>query len=146
MCPPCRTRYRTYGTTKRAKWKAEREAFDREMAGLRVAEDERRRELGLGVSLCFLFFSIWRGLFLFLIFFTLLPFCVRLFLSSRVAFLPSFLPPDAFPPNSSAFLRSFACLPLCTFIPPVTRLPSSESFSSFIPPHLPASVAFLLPF
>jgi hypothetical protein len=30
MCPACRTRYRTqYGNTKRAKWKAERDAFDR---------------------------------------------------------------------------------------------------------------------
>lgn len=48
MCPPCRTRYRTYGITKRAKWKAEREAFDREMAGLRLKEDERRRGVGLG--------------------------------------------------------------------------------------------------
>ncbi|KAG6873344.1 hypothetical protein C0995_000204 [Termitomyces sp. Mi166 len=33
MCTSCRTRYRTYGTTKRAKWKAEREAFDRELVG-----------------------------------------------------------------------------------------------------------------
>ncbi|KAF9458177.1 hypothetical protein BDZ94DRAFT_1271440 [Collybia nuda] len=46
MCPSCRTRYRTYGNTKRAKWKAEREAFDRELAGLRTKEDERRRQAG----------------------------------------------------------------------------------------------------
>ncbi|KAG5636912.1 hypothetical protein H0H81_006447 [Sphagnurus paluster] len=46
MCPQCRTRYRTYGNTKRAKWKAEREAFDRELAGLRTKEDERRRIAG----------------------------------------------------------------------------------------------------
>ncbi|KAF5383235.1 hypothetical protein D9615_004919 [Tricholomella constricta] len=46
MCPLCRTRYRIYGTTKRAKWKAEREAFDRELAGLRTKEDERRRVAG----------------------------------------------------------------------------------------------------
>ena len=31
MCPTCRTRYRTYGTTKRAKWKAERDAFDQDV-------------------------------------------------------------------------------------------------------------------
>ncbi|KAF9549069.1 hypothetical protein CPC08DRAFT_769150 [Agrocybe pediades] len=47
MCPPCRTRYRTYGQTKRAKWKMEREAFDREMASLRTLEDERRQKEGL---------------------------------------------------------------------------------------------------
>ncbi|GLB38951.1 hypothetical protein LshimejAT787_0601130 [Lyophyllum shimeji] len=46
MCPPCRTRYRTYGNTKRAKWKAEREAFDRELAGLRTEEDQRRKVAG----------------------------------------------------------------------------------------------------
>ncbi|KNZ73285.1 hypothetical protein J132_08055 [Termitomyces sp. J132] len=31
MCSLCRTRYRTYSTTKREKWKAEREAFDRDL-------------------------------------------------------------------------------------------------------------------
>jgi hypothetical protein len=50
MCPPCRTRYRTYGNTKRAKWKAERDAFDREMATLRTMEDEKREIKGLRVS------------------------------------------------------------------------------------------------
>lgn len=50
MCPPCRTRYRTYGTTKRAKWKAERDAFDREMATLSAMEDEKRKAKGLRVS------------------------------------------------------------------------------------------------
>ena len=50
MCPTCRTRYRTYGNTKRAKWKAERDAFDREMATLRTVEDEKRKAKGLGVS------------------------------------------------------------------------------------------------
>ena len=50
MCPPCRTRYRTYGNTKRAKWKAERDAFDREMATLRTMEDEKRKSKGLRVS------------------------------------------------------------------------------------------------
>lgn len=49
MCPPCRTRYRTYGTTKRAKWKAEREAFEQEIAGLQALEDERRKQKGLPV-------------------------------------------------------------------------------------------------
>ncbi|KAF9479869.1 hypothetical protein BDN70DRAFT_661639 [Pholiota conissans] len=48
MCPPCRERYRIYGNTKRAKWKYEREAFEREMSALRVAEDERRKANGLG--------------------------------------------------------------------------------------------------
>ena len=51
MCPPCRVRYRTYGTTKRAKWKAEREAFDRELADLRYMEDERRKVAGERVSI-----------------------------------------------------------------------------------------------
>ena len=49
MCSPCRTRYRTYGNTKRAKWKAERDAFDREMAYLRTMEDEKRKANGLKV-------------------------------------------------------------------------------------------------
>jgi hypothetical protein len=49
MCPTCRTRYRTYGNTKRAKWKAERDAFDREMAILRAVEDEKRKAKGLRV-------------------------------------------------------------------------------------------------
>ncbi|KAF6745719.1 hypothetical protein DFP72DRAFT_924909 [Ephemerocybe angulata] len=47
MCPSCRTRYRGYGITKRAKWKNEREVFEREMAELRAAEDERRDANGL---------------------------------------------------------------------------------------------------
>lgn len=53
MCPSCRTRYQKYGNTKRAKWKAEREAFEREMAILRTAEDERRKSEGLHVGTCF---------------------------------------------------------------------------------------------
>ena len=57
MCPPCRTRYRTYGNTKRAKWKAERDAFDREMASLRTAEDEKRKAKGLRVSYLFFKFT-----------------------------------------------------------------------------------------
>ncbi|KAL0067164.1 hypothetical protein AAF712_005734 [Marasmius tenuissimus] len=47
MCTPCRDRYRNYGITKRAKWKAERVAFDQELEKLRYAEDERRAEAGL---------------------------------------------------------------------------------------------------
>ncbi|KAJ7116825.1 hypothetical protein C8R43DRAFT_1038242 [Mycena crocata] len=47
MCQPCRTRYRLYGITKRAKWKAEREAYDREVEGLRAKEDVRRAANGL---------------------------------------------------------------------------------------------------
>ena len=50
MCTTCRTRYRTYGNTKRAKWKAERDAFDREMEVLRTVEDEKRKAKGLRVS------------------------------------------------------------------------------------------------
>ncbi|KAJ7687379.1 hypothetical protein B0H17DRAFT_1070024 [Mycena rosella] len=47
MCQPCRTRYRHYGITKRAKWKAEREAYDKELEGLRAKEDVRRAAAGL---------------------------------------------------------------------------------------------------
>ncbi|KAL0574606.1 hypothetical protein V5O48_007356 [Marasmius crinis-equi] len=47
MCTPCRDRYRTYGVTKRAKWKAERIAFDHELEKLRRVEDERREREGL---------------------------------------------------------------------------------------------------
>jgi hypothetical protein len=50
MCPPCCMRYRTYGNTKRAKWKAKRDAFDREMASLRSVEDEKRKAKRLRVS------------------------------------------------------------------------------------------------
>ena len=50
MCSICRTRYRSYGNTKRAKWKAERDAFDREMATLSAVEDEKRKAKGLRVS------------------------------------------------------------------------------------------------
>jgi hypothetical protein len=55
MCPPCRERYRIYGNTKRAKWKYERETFEREMSTLRAAEDERRKAQGLGVRPPFTF-------------------------------------------------------------------------------------------
>ncbi|KAJ7594976.1 hypothetical protein C8J56DRAFT_928129 [Mycena floridula] len=47
MCEPCRDRYRLYGTKKRAKWRAERKAFDKELDDLRLAENERRQTLGL---------------------------------------------------------------------------------------------------
>ncbi|KAJ7492245.1 hypothetical protein FB451DRAFT_1217571 [Mycena latifolia] len=47
MCKNCRTRYRQYGITKRAKWKAEREAYDKELDGLRAKEDIRRAANGL---------------------------------------------------------------------------------------------------
>ncbi|KAJ7922810.1 hypothetical protein B0H13DRAFT_1981833 [Mycena leptocephala] len=47
MCQPCRSRYRNYGITKRAKWKTEREAFHRELEGLRAKEDLRRAANGL---------------------------------------------------------------------------------------------------
>lgn len=35
MCDPCRIRYRGYGTTKRAKWKQEREGADEDSERLR---------------------------------------------------------------------------------------------------------------
>ena len=61
MCPPCRVRYRIYGITKRAKWKAEQEAFDHELAGLRSKEDERRKLAGERVGIrSFLFHSFFR--------------------------------------------------------------------------------------
>ncbi|KAJ7361335.1 hypothetical protein DFH08DRAFT_843807 [Mycena albidolilacea] len=47
MCQSCRNRYRSYGVTKRAKWKAERETFQRELDGLRAKEDARRVSVGL---------------------------------------------------------------------------------------------------
>ncbi|KAK0473753.1 hypothetical protein IW261DRAFT_1503266 [Armillaria novae-zelandiae] len=47
MCEPCRNRYRSYGITKRAKWKAERAAFEQELETLREVEDERRKNAGL---------------------------------------------------------------------------------------------------
>ncbi|KAK0203931.1 hypothetical protein DFS33DRAFT_1335526 [Desarmillaria ectypa] len=47
MCEPCRNRYRSYGITKRAKWKAERAAFEQELETLREVEDERRKGAGL---------------------------------------------------------------------------------------------------
>ncbi|KAJ7227421.1 hypothetical protein GGX14DRAFT_386103 [Mycena pura] len=42
----------SYGVTKRAKWKAERVAYDRELQGLREKEDQRRAASGLPV--CYL--------------------------------------------------------------------------------------------
>ncbi|KAG7093895.1 hypothetical protein E1B28_007533 [Marasmius oreades] len=48
MCNPCRDRYKNYGVTKRAKWKAERIAFDQELENLKRVEDERRAKAGLG--------------------------------------------------------------------------------------------------
>ncbi|KAF9269006.1 hypothetical protein L218DRAFT_835968, partial [Marasmius fiardii PR-910] len=47
MCNTCRDRYKNYGVTKRAKWKAERIAFDQELENLRREEDERRAKAGL---------------------------------------------------------------------------------------------------
>ncbi|PBK94825.1 hypothetical protein ARMGADRAFT_1011701 [Armillaria gallica] len=47
MCEPCRNRYRSYGITKRAKWKAERAAFEQELETLREVEDEKRKNAGL---------------------------------------------------------------------------------------------------
>ncbi len=46
MCEPCRDRYRNYGTTKRAKWKREKEVAVAELHQLRD-EDVRRASEGL---------------------------------------------------------------------------------------------------
>lgn len=51
MCEPCRDRYRAYGITKRAKWRAERVAANAELEALRIEEDKRRAEEGLPVRL-----------------------------------------------------------------------------------------------
>lgn len=50
MCEPCRDRYRNYGTTKRQKWKREKEEAVAEMERLREEENRRRAENGLPVS------------------------------------------------------------------------------------------------
>ncbi|KAK7683193.1 hypothetical protein QCA50_013866 [Cerrena zonata] len=47
MCEPCRNRYRSYGTTKRAKWKREKEAAVAELQKIREDDDERRATVGL---------------------------------------------------------------------------------------------------
>ncbi|KAH8097065.1 hypothetical protein BXZ70DRAFT_309402 [Cristinia sonorae] len=47
MCEPCRNRYRNYGTTKRAKWRREKEVAVAELQNLRMEEDKRRAEHGL---------------------------------------------------------------------------------------------------
>ncbi|PIL27604.1 hypothetical protein GSI_10755 [Ganoderma sinense ZZ0214-1] len=47
MCEPCRDRYRNYGTTKRAKWKREKEVAVAELHQLHDKEDERRASEGL---------------------------------------------------------------------------------------------------
>ncbi|CAL1709103.1 unnamed protein product [Somion occarium] len=47
MCEPCRNRYRSYGTTKRAKWKREKEAAIAELQKLREEDDRKRAALGL---------------------------------------------------------------------------------------------------
>ena len=49
MCEPCRDRYRNYGTTKRAKWKKEKETTATHLHNLREEEDKRREENGLPV-------------------------------------------------------------------------------------------------
>lgn len=51
MCEPCRDRYRTYGTTKRAKWRREKDAAVAEMEKLREEENERRASRGLSVRI-----------------------------------------------------------------------------------------------
>ncbi|KAI0674406.1 hypothetical protein C8Q78DRAFT_1014550 [Trametes maxima] len=47
MCEPCRNRYRNYGTTKRAKWRKEKEVAVQELHKIREEEDKRRAEQGL---------------------------------------------------------------------------------------------------
>ena len=51
MCEPCRDRYRGYGITKRAKWRAERVAANAELEALRIEEDKRRADEGLPVCI-----------------------------------------------------------------------------------------------
>jgi hypothetical protein len=51
MCEPCRDRYRGYGITKRAKWRAERVAANAELEALRIEEDKRRADEGLPVRI-----------------------------------------------------------------------------------------------
>lgn len=57
MCEPCRDRYRGYGITKRAKWRAERVAVNTELEALRIEEDKRRAEEDLPVCLMGCLFS-----------------------------------------------------------------------------------------
>ncbi|GBE89017.1 hypothetical protein SCP_1500190 [Sparassis crispa] len=47
MCSPCRDRYRNYGTTKRAKWKREKEVAVAELQQMRTEEEKRRADAGL---------------------------------------------------------------------------------------------------
>ncbi|CCM05968.1 uncharacterized protein FIBRA_08209 [Fibroporia radiculosa] len=47
MCEPCRDRYRNYGTTKRAKWKREKEEAVSVLHRMRDEEDRRREQAGL---------------------------------------------------------------------------------------------------
>ena len=55
MCEPCRNRYRSYGTTKRAKWRREKEVAVAELQKMREEEDKRRAENGLPVRFAFIF-------------------------------------------------------------------------------------------
>ncbi|KAF7797055.1 hypothetical protein EIP86_008247 [Pleurotus ostreatoroseus] len=50
MCEPCRDRYRNYGTTKRKKWKKEKEEAIAEMEKMREEENKRRVESGLSID------------------------------------------------------------------------------------------------
>lgn len=50
MCQGCRDRYRSYGTTKRAKWKREKEFAVAELQKMRNEDDMRRAEAGLPVG------------------------------------------------------------------------------------------------
>ncbi|KAI9063536.1 hypothetical protein FKP32DRAFT_1757971 [Trametes sanguinea] len=47
MCEPCRNRYRNYGTTKRKKWRKDKELAVQELQKLREEEDKRRALQGL---------------------------------------------------------------------------------------------------
>ena len=49
MCETCRDRYRNYGTTKRKKWKREKEEAVAEMERIREEENRQRIENGLPV-------------------------------------------------------------------------------------------------
>lgn len=50
MCEPCRDRYRSYGTTKRAKWRREKEVAVTEMQKMQDDEDFQRATAGLPVN------------------------------------------------------------------------------------------------
>ena len=59
MCEPCRNRYRSYGTTKRAKWRREKEVAVAELEKMREEENKRRAERNLPVRSSFCIDVSW---------------------------------------------------------------------------------------